>query len=95
MRKLALATVVLLIAGLTLPLAAGKTHDVTADVVSVDLAAKTITVKGEKGDMTAPVKDSALEALKKVKVGDKVVLTCQDNDKGEHEAVTAIKPAKA
>lgn len=95
MRKLALAIVVLLIAGLSLPLAAGKTHDVTVDVVSVDVAAKMITFKGEKGEMSAPVSDGALEALKKVKAGDKVVLTCQDNEKGEHEAVTGIKPAKA
>lgn len=97
-RKLAFAVVLLFLASLTAPLAGeakGKTHEVTTEVVSADVAAMTITIKGENGkNMTAPVGKGALEELKKVKAGDKVVLTCQDNEKGEHEAVTAIKPAK-
>ncbi|HEU4403419.1 MAG TPA: hypothetical protein VFT43_15075 [Candidatus Polarisedimenticolia bacterium] len=76
--------------------AAGKTHQLNATVVSVDLAAKKITIKDEKGEeKTAPVLGKAAEALKTVKAGDSVTLTCQDNEKGEHEGVTAIKIAKS
>jgi len=74
---------------------AGKTHDMNAQVVSVDLQAKTITIKGEDGENhTAPVMGKALEALPTLKAGDNVSLTCKDNDKGEHEGVTAIKHIK-
>lgn len=75
---------------------AGKTHEAKAQVVSVDAAAKTITVKGEAGqpDKTIPAMGAAVDSLKTVKAGDMVMLTCQDNDKGEHQGVTAITPAK-
>ena len=91
----------LLVAPLTLGLALalatpvpakGKTHDMTAEVVSVDLAAKAITIKDETGEnKTVPVLPSALESLETVKAGDQVSLTCQDNEKGEHQGVSAIK----
>ena len=93
-RKVAFAVIALLVAGLTLPAvvqAAGKTHDIATEVVAVDTKARTITIKDDKGhDMTAAVMEGALEDLKKVKVGDQVVVTCQDNDKGEHVAISAI-----
>ena len=73
----------------------GKTHEVTAEVVSVDAEKSTITIKGEKENKTAPVDAKAAGALKTVKAGDKVTLTCWDNAKGEHEKVIAIAPAKA
>ena len=73
----------------------GKTHEVTAEVVSVDAAKNTITLKGEKENHTAPVDAKAAGALKTVKAGDKVTVTCWDNAKGEHEKVIAIAPAKA
>jgi hypothetical protein len=73
----------------------GKTHEVTAEVVSVDAEKNTITIKGEKENKTAPVDAKAAGALKTVKAGDKVTLTCWDNAKGEHEKVIAIAPAKA
>ena len=74
--------------------AAGKTHEMTVEVVSVDLKANTITIKDDKGGTkTAPVKESAVASLSTVKAGDTVTLTCQDSEKGEHEGVTAIKPA--
>jgi len=72
---------------------AAKTHDVTAEVVSVDAANKTITIKGEKDNTTAPVEGKAIAALKNVKAGEKYVLTCRDDEKGAHQAVTAIHPA--
>jgi hypothetical protein len=70
-----------------------KTHEVTTEVVSVDTVKNTITLKGEKANNTAPVEGKALASLKTVKVGEKVTVTCRDNEKGEHQAVTEIKPA--
>jgi hypothetical protein len=60
------------------------------------MEAKTVTIKDDKGEpKTAPVMGKAIESLKTLKAGDMVTLTCQDNEKGEHEGVTAIKMAKA
>jgi len=73
--------------------AAAKTHDMKAEVVSVDAAAKTITIKGDDGqEKTAPVLGKAVASLKNVKAGDHVMLTCQDNAQGEHEGVLKIRP---
>lgn len=75
--------------------AAEKTHDMTTQVVSVDLEKKTITFKNDKSEnQTAPVIGKAVESLKTLKAGDKVTLTCSDNEKGEHQGVSAIKLAK-
>ena len=52
----------------------------------------TITIKGDKENR--PSVDAAAGALKTVKAGDKVTVTCWDNAKGEHEKVIAIVPAK-
>ena len=77
-------------------LAAGKTHDMAGTVVSVDPEGKKITFKDDTGtSITAPVLDSAVGTLKTLKAGEKVTLTCQDNEKGDHEGVSAIKIAKA
>ena len=74
--------------------AMGKTHEMTVEVVSFDAKAKTITIKDENGETkTAPVLGKAIQQLKNVKAGQKFTLTCQDNEKGEHQGVTAIKPA--
>lgn len=98
MRKLAFAVVLVFVAALTLSAAGemkGKTHEQTATFVSFDAAAKTMTMKDEKGEShTAPVSGKALEEAKSLKAGDKVMLTCQDNEKGEHQAVVGIKPVK-
>ena len=72
-----------------------KTHEVTAEVVSVDAVKNTITLKGEKGNNTAPVEGKAQASLKSIKAGEKVTVTCRDNEKGEHQAVTEIKAAPA
>lgn len=74
--------------------AAAKNHDVKAEVVSVDVEKNTLTIKGEAGDKTVPVEGKAVAALKTVKVGDKLTLTCKDNEKGEHQAVVDIKAEK-
>ncbi len=77
-------------------IAAGPTHEAAAEVVSVDVQAKTITIKTDKGEeKTAPVIGKALDELKNIKAGDKVTLTCEDNEKGEHLHVTMIKKAQA
>jgi hypothetical protein len=73
----------------------GKTHEVAAEVVSVDAEKNTITIKGDKENKTVPVDAKAAGALKTTKAGDKVSLTCWDNSKGEHVKVIAIAPAKA
>lgn len=74
--------------------AVAKTHDVEAEVVSADVIAKTLTIKGEP-NMTMPVEGAAVEHLKALKASEKVKLTCRDNDKGEHQAVTNITVEKA
>jgi len=85
----------LILGAVTPVLAAGKTHDMTATVVSVDVENKKITIKDEKGEeKTAPVMGKAVDSLKTIHAGDKVTLTCTDNDKGEHVGVSAIKIAK-
>ncbi|HEY3175641.1 MAG TPA: hypothetical protein VGK94_07760 [Candidatus Polarisedimenticolia bacterium] len=99
MKKLFSILSILAVAGLAFALTANagdkKTHEMTVTVVSMDVTAKTITVKDEKGvEKTAPVLAEALESLKTLKAGDMVVLTCLDNDKGEHQGVSAIKAAK-
>ena len=73
---------------------AAKNHDVQAEIVSVDVEKNTLTLKGEMQNKTVPVEGKAVAALKTVKAGDKLTLTCKDNDKGEHQAVVDIKPLK-
>lgn len=72
-----------------------KAHTVEGEVVSADFKAKTITVKINGEEKTAPVHGKAVSRLKTLKAGEKVALTCMDNDKGEHQYVTAIKLEKA
>src|SRR5258706_12768259 len=73
-------------------IAGGKTHDVKATVVSVDIEHKQITIKDEAGaEHPAPVMGKAVAELKGLKAGDAVTVTCHDNEKGEHEGVEAIK----
>jgi len=74
--------------------AAVKTHVVEAEVVSMDVTAKTLTIKGEP-NKTMPVDATAVSHLKTLKAGEKVKLTCRDNDKGEHQAITHITVEKA
>ena len=73
--------------------AVATTHDVEAEIVSVDTTKNTVTLKGEKGEHTAPVEGAKAQAeLKALKAGQKVTVTCRDEN-GEHKAVTAIKPS--
>jgi hypothetical protein len=71
-----------------------KSHPVSAEFVSYDPVSKKATVKGDKGEMAVPLEGKALSEVAHLKAGEKVMLTCRDNAQGEHEAITAIKPAK-
>jgi len=75
-----------------------ETRSVSAEVVSTDKTAKTITFKtagsgdlGSEKTTTAKVEGSAVYNLDTVKGGEKVTLTCQTKDSNDCETVTAIK----
>ena len=104
MRKLALPVCALFVAALILasatPLMAGeksqnKTHNMKGEIVSVDTEGMQITFKDEKGEEhTSPVMGKALETFKTLEPGQKVLLTCTDNEKGEHQGISKIKVMK-
>ncbi len=69
-----------------------KVVQVTGEIAAVDAAAKTITVKGKKGDVVIGVDD---KTLKDVKAGDKVTVKYSSADgKNTAKKVTKAK-AKA
>ena len=73
-----------------------KTHDLTGTVVSIDAKAHNLTFKDEKGEEhTAPYMGDAVKQMTSFHAGDHVMLTCKDNEKGEHLGVSAIKSHKA
>ena len=62
------------------------------EIVSIDATTKMITVKDEKGENhTAPLLGAAIGEAKSLKAGDKISVTCQDSEKGEHQGIKAIK----
>jgi uncharacterized lipoprotein YajG len=67
-----------------------KTHVVEAEVVSADAKANTLTIKGDPENKVLKVDAVAATHLMHLKAGEKVKLTCRDNEKGEHEAITKI-----
>jgi opacity protein-like surface antigen len=69
--------------------AAEKSKTIDAEVVSADATAKTLTIKGDP-NKTLTVDASAVGSLKDLKSGDKVKITCRQNDMGETQAVTKI-----
>ncbi len=101
MKRLVFLLAVVLSAGLVIATGAAtlpgdKTHKASVEFVSADANAKTITIKAEDGtEKTVPVEGKALESLKDLKAGDKIELTCRDNDAGEHQAISEIAKAKA
>jgi hypothetical protein len=56
-----------------------KMHRMNGEVVSFDAEKKTITVKVDGSEKTSPVGPIAMYSLKKLKPGDKVVITCKDD----------------
>jgi len=96
MKKILSCAVIALVVGLALPALAAdvqyKTHEVSVQFVSFNQEAKTVTFKDMKGvEQTVPVLEPALASFNGMKAGDKVTLTCADNDKGEHVGVSAAK----
>jgi arginine repressor len=97
MRTKSLLLTILFALGLTAPALAGgdkhaKSHDVAATVVAVDTSKNMITIKGADGkEASAPVEGDAQKQLAALYAGDKVTVTCRDNEKGEHVAVSAIR----
>jgi microtubule-associated protein 1 len=70
--------------------APAKVKQVTGEVTAMDAKAKTITVKGKKGDVVIAVDDKMMAA---VKAGDKVVVKYTEAD-GKNTA-KSVKKAEA
>ena len=107
MRKVALMTAVLFaLATVLVPVStalaggssdkSGKSHEAKVEVVSVNLDTKELTFKTDSGETkTAVALGKAVDTLKTLKAGDKVTLTCSDNEKGEHLGISDIKMTPA
>jgi len=97
MRKFASVVSSILVVALALAIpatafAAGKTHEMKGTVVSVDTKANTLTFTDDKGEShTAPLLDKAIKEAASVKAGEKITMTCQDTEQGEHQGITKIK----
>jgi len=93
MKKIiALVAAVLFVFAITaVSFAAAKVVQVTGEVAAVDAAAKTITVKGKKGDVVIAVDD---KTLADVKAGDKVTAKYTTAD-GKNTAKAVKKDAAA
>lgn len=97
--KVAIALLAVLAVGLVIAneegKSAGKTHKMTVEVISVDVENKILVVKDDKGEEhKAPVLSTAQASLKTVKPHEMITVWCQDNEKGEHQGVSKIEPAK-
>jgi len=65
---------------------------VTAEIVSVDATAKTVSFKNEKGEnVTWPVDAAAVSSLKHLRAGEKVTIGYTVDDKGAPKAAIDIK----
>ncbi len=74
---------------------AGKTEKITAEIVSIDALAKKITIKSDNGkDTTAEAANQAAFLIRDLNPGDKAVLTCVLNDKGDIAKITHFKIVK-
>jgi ABC-type transporter MlaC component len=71
-----------------------NTHEVEAEVVSIDSVKNTVTIKTAKGESTAPVEGKAQVSLTDLKPGQKVTVLCRDDAMGGHKAVTEIKTSE-
>ncbi|NWG12544.1 MAG: hypothetical protein HXY20_03315 [Acidobacteria bacterium] len=72
-----------------------KTQKLTAEIVSVDPMAKTITIKVANGESkTATAVDKAAIYIRSLKPGNKAILTCRQDEKGEIKDITKFKVLK-
>ncbi len=81
--------------------AAAKIHSVTGEVTAVDAAAKTVTLKAKKGEVTVSVEDKTSikegkekKTLADLKAGDKVTVKYTEAD-GKMTAKSIMKAAAA
>jgi pyruvate dehydrogenase E2 component (dihydrolipoamide acetyltransferase) len=75
--------------------APAKVKQVSGEVAAVDAAAKTLTVKGKKGEVALTADDKAAAKLADVKVGDKVTVKYKEMDgKNVATSIAAKKAAK-
>ena len=101
MKKTAIVMVLALVVAVMAPVMANEmakknTHDVTAWFVSADAKTNMMTIKDDKGEeKTVPVMGSAVKEMSTLKAGQKMMLTCKDDDKGMHQGVSAIKTEMA
>ncbi len=73
----------------------GKTEKITAEIVSTEALAKKITIKSDNGkDTTAEATNQAAFLIRDLKPGDKAVLTCLLDDKGDIAEITHFKIVK-
>jgi Cu/Ag efflux protein CusF len=73
-----------------------RLHTITAEVVSVDTAAKTVTIKDDKGaTKTITLRGKAVEEASRFKAGDKVMLRVREDRSGEPRSATAVRAAKS
>ena len=84
----------LTLAIVALPVAASSTptyHDVNATLVCADPKASTFTVRLDDGSTSSgKAEGDAVRALRALKAGDKVRVTCKDTTDVQHVAATAI-----
>lgn len=72
----------------------GTHHDLTVQLVSFDAKAKTVTFENDAGEKnTVPVMESAVKDFADLKTGERVTLTCDDDEHGEHLGISKAKPA--
>lgn len=68
------------------------THEVRAKFVGVDPSSRTLTVELEDGNhSTGPFEGDIAAAVKGIDSGDTVIVTCKDNQRGEHVAATKVR----
>jgi len=70
-----------------------KTVKVEGEVVTADVEKKTLTLKAEGSDTTTPVGQLAMYRLKKLKAGDKVIVTYKLDDAGAKSEISFIRLA--
>jgi len=70
-----------------------KKHEYKGEVVSMDAAAKTLVVKGKKGEMTFDVANAKMKG--EAKAGDKAMVKYVEKDGKMIASFVAVKGAKA
>jgi hypothetical protein len=71
-----------------------KTHEVDAEIVAVDAAKKTITIKTDTGESTTALEGPAIAEAKVLRAGQKVTVVCREGESGELKGVVGIKLKK-